>query len=55
MRVAIGMIVNIHEGDMVGGEILGEREFGVFLEEIDKNFQICGILYNFKHCLVRWH
>ena len=32
-----GIIIYIHEDDMVEGETLGELEFGVFVEDIDGN------------------
>ena len=28
---------------MVGGEMLGEKEFDVFVEDIDRNCEICRI------------
>jgi hypothetical protein len=37
MCISKGMIVNVHEDDMVEGETLGEMEFGVFVEEIHGN------------------
>ena len=40
MCIAKGMLVNVHEHDIVEGETLGEMDFGVFLEEIDGNCEI---------------
>lgn len=40
MCIAKGMLVNVHEDDIVEGETLGEMDFGVFLEEIDGNCEI---------------
>ena len=33
----------VREDEIVEGETLGEMEFGVFLEEIDGNCEICRI------------
>ena len=54
MCIAKGMLVNVHEDDIVEGETLGEMDFGVFLEEIDGNCEICKIGVKSIHCLVRW-
>ena len=54
MCIAKGMIVHVHEDDIVEGETLGEMEFGVFLEEIYRNCERCRIGDKSKHCLVRW-
>ena len=39
---------------MVVGEMLGEKEFNVFVEDIDRNCEICRIGDKSMHCLVRW-
>ena len=49
-----GIIVNVREDDMVGGEMLGEKEFNVFVEDIDGNCERCRIGDKSIHCLVRW-
>ena len=54
MRIAKGIIVNVHEDDMVEGEMLGEKEFGVFVEDIDRNCERCRIGDKSIHFLVRW-
>jgi hypothetical protein len=54
MCIAKGMLVNVREDDIVEGETLGEMDFGVFLEEIDGNCEICRIGDKSIHCLVRW-
>ena len=54
MCIAKGMLVNVREDDIVEGETLGEMDFGVFLEEIDGNCEICRIGDNSIHLLVRW-
>lgn len=54
MCITKGMIVHVHEDDIVEGETLGEMEFGVFLEEIDINCKRCRIGDKSMHCLVRW-
>lgn len=54
MCIAKGMLFNVHEDDIVGGETLREMDFGVFLEEIDENCEICRIGDKSIHCLVRW-
>lgn len=54
MCIAKGMIVHVHEDDIIEGETLGEMEFSVFLEEIDRNCERCRIGDKSKHCLVRW-
>ena len=36
-------IVNVREGDMVEGEMLGEKEFSVFVEDIDRNCENVGL------------
>lgn len=54
MCVSKGMLVNVHEDDIVEGEALGEMEFGLFLEEIYGNCEIFRIWDNSIHCLVRW-
>ena len=33
MCIAKGILVNAHDDDMVEGEMLGEKEFGVFVED----------------------
>jgi hypothetical protein len=54
MCIAKGMIVNVHEDDMVEGETLGEMDFGVCVEEIHGNCERCRIGDKSIHCLVRW-
>jgi hypothetical protein len=54
MCIAKGMTVNVHEDDMVEGETLGEMEFDIYLEEIDRNCERCDIGDKSMHCLVRW-
>ena len=54
MCIAKGIIVNVREYDMVEGEMLGGKEFGVFVEEIERNFERCRIRDKSIHCLVRW-
>ena len=54
MCIAKGMLFNVHEDDIVGGETLCEMDFGVFLEEIDENCEICRIGDKSIDCLVRW-
>ena len=39
---------------MVGGEMLGEKEFNVFVKDIFRNCERCRIVDNSIHCLVRW-
>ena len=36
MCIVKGIIVNVHEDDMVEGERLGEKEFSVFVEDRKK-------------------
>ena len=48
------IIVNVCEDDMVEGEMLGEKEFDVFVEDIDRNCERCRIGDKSIHCLVRW-
>ncbi len=44
MCISKGIILNVREDDMVEGEMLGEKEFNVFVEDvIDKNCEICRI------------
>ena len=43
MRIAKGIIVNVCEDDMVEGEMLGEKEFIVFVEGIERNCERCRI------------
>ena len=43
MCIAKGIIVNVHEDDMVEGEMLGENEFIVFVEGIEINCERCRI------------
>ena len=47
-------IVNVCEDDMVEGERLGEKEFNVFVEDIETNCERCSIGDKSIHCLVRW-
>ena len=54
MCIAKGIIVNFREDDMVEGEMLGGKEFSVFVEDIERNCERCRIQYNSIHCLVRW-
>jgi len=54
MCIVKGMLVNIYEDDIVEGKTLDEIEFGVFLEEIDGNCEICRIGDKYIHCLVTW-
>ena len=54
MHIAKGIIVNVREDDMVESEMLGENEFGVFVEDIDRDCERCRIGDNSIHCLVRW-
>ena len=54
MCIAKGMIVNVHEDDMVVGETLGEDNFGVFVEEIHGYCERCKIGDKSIHGLVRW-
>ena len=54
MCISKGIIVYIHEDDMVESETLGELEFGVFVEDIDGNCETCRIGDKSIHCLVRW-
>ena len=54
MRIAKGIIVNVCEVDMVEGEILGEKEFDVFVEDIDRNCERCRIGDKSIDFLVRW-
>lgn len=54
MCISKGTLVNVREDDIVEGETLGEMDFGVFLEEIDGNCEICRIGDKSTHCLVRW-
>ena len=54
MRIAKGIIVNVREDDMVEGEMLGEKQFSVFVEDIDRNCERCRIGDKSIHCLVRW-
>ena len=54
MCIAKGIIVNVREDDMVEGEMLGEKEFNVFVEDIDRNCERCRIEDMSIHCLVRW-
>ena len=39
---------------MFEGEMLGEKEFGVFVEDIDRNYERCRIGDNYIHSLVKW-
>ena len=50
--IAKGIIVNVSEDDLFDGEVLGEKEFGVFVEDIDRNYERCRIGDNSIHCLV---
>ena len=54
MCIAKGILVNVCKDDIVEGETLGEMNYGVFLEVIDGNCEICKIQYIYKHCLVIW-
>ena len=36
-------IVNVREDDMVEGEMLGEKEFSVFVEDIDRTCEYGGL------------
>ena len=54
MCIVKGIIVNVREDDMVEGERLGEKEFGVFVEDIERNCERCRIGDKSIHCLVRW-
>ena len=54
MCIAKGIIVNVCEDDMVEVERLGEKEFSVFVEDIERNCEICRIGDKSIHCLVRW-
>ena len=51
--IAKGIIVNVSEDDMFEGEMLGEKEFGAFVEDIDGNCERCRIGDNSIHYLVR--
>ena len=51
---AKGIIVNVREDDMVEGEMLGEKEFIFFVDDIGRNCERCRIGDKFIHCLVRW-
>ena len=53
MCIAKGIIVNVCEDDMVEGEMLGENEFGVFVDDIDRNCDRYMIGDKSIHCLVR--
>ena len=48
------IIVNVCEDDMVEGEMLGEKEFSVFVEDIDRNCERWSIWDKSIHFLVRW-
>ena len=54
MCIAEGIIVNVHEDDMVEGEMLGGKEFSVFVEDIERSCEICRIQDKSIHCLVIW-
>ena len=54
MCIVKGIIVNVCEDDMVEGERLGEKEFGVFVEDIKRYCERCMIGDKSIHCLVRW-
>ena len=41
MCIDKGVLFNVHEDDIVEDEALDEIEFGIFLEAIDGNFEIC--------------
>ena len=43
MCISKGIIVNVCEDDMVEGEMLGEKEFNVFVEYIDITCERCRI------------
>ena len=43
MCIAKGIIVNLREDDMVEGEMLGGKEFSVFVEDIERNCERCRI------------
>ena len=53
MCIVKGIIVNVREDDMVEGEMLGEKEFSVFVEDIDITCERCRIGDKSIHCLVR--
>ena len=46
--------VNVREDDMVEGEMLGGKEFSVFVEDIERNCETCRIRDKSIHFLVRW-
>ena len=48
------IIFNVREDDMVEGEMLGEKELSVFVEDIDRNCERCRIGDKSIHCWVRW-
>jgi hypothetical protein len=50
MCISKRMIFNVHEDDMVEGETRGGMEFGVCVEEIHINCEICRIGDNSMHC-----
>ena len=52
MCIDKSIIVNVREDDMVEGEMLGEKEFNVFVEDIDRNYERCRIGDKFIHSLV---
>ena len=54
MCISKVIILNVREDDVVEGEILSEKEFSVFVEDIDRNYERCRIGDNSIHCLVRW-
>ena len=54
MCIVKGMIVNVHEDDMVEGETLGEMDSSVCMEEIHGNCERCRIGDKSIHCFVRW-
>ena len=43
MCIVKGMIVNVHEDDMVEGETLGEMDFSVCMEEVHGHCERCRI------------
>ena len=46
------IIFNVREDDMVEGEMLDEKEFSLFVEDIDRNCERCIIVDKSIHCLV---
>ena len=54
MCIAKGMVINVHEYDMVEGETLSEMELGLCLEDVYRKCERCRLGDKSIHCLVKF-